>query len=314
MLSDKRGREFEANVSDCVNVDRTPKLREQILAGEFHRLPDPAGAGRVTVEKTFFYADFGRKQFFLVLPRWDRHKWQEASQDLQGTLAHFPESVAPSEQRRVRLVFGLAELREKLLAYDAELNDHLIEVLKILLLYEHPFLLQNERLNLVLDRVATDAVEFVATYDHHRDRYRLGFRRGLVDDLFTREAELQEWIGALQAEVSLKGAHESLWVSMHRWTPTVWALTTLDQRARQIEAGTLPEKWIDSEECGLMLERLPRGSDLSAAAKQDLNVLRGWAKDRRRKKHPSESFKEELWQIYFGKSLKGKPAMLKPEL
>jgi hypothetical protein len=59
---------------------------------------------------------------------------------------------------------------------------------------------------------------------------------------------------------------------------------------------------------------LPRGVELSAAAKNDLQTLRGWAGTKRRRVNPKESLKEELWEIYFGKELRGGQAILKPDV
>ncbi len=312
-LRDKRGRELQANVADCVNVSRTPKARELILEGKFHRVDHPAGTSRVSVEKTFFYSDFGRKQFFLVLPRWDRHKWREATQDLRDMMAHLPEALAPSAQRTVRVVCGLAELREKLVAFDAELDDRMVEVLKAMLLHQHPFLLQWPRLNIVLNRVSPESVEFVVSYDHHPARYRVGYPRRVVDDLVAQGVNLEECIGLMKAATSVKDEDNPLWINLRRGSSSTWALAELDRWATQIELDPKVEIDIDSDDFGQMLESLPRGSELSAAAKRDLNVLRTWTEFRKRRGR-REFLKEELWQIYFGKELKGEWSLIKPDL
>ena len=43
--------------------------------------------------------------------------------------------------------------------------DRVLELLKVLLVSEHPVLLRRPRLRLVLDRVTDDALEFVAAYE-----------------------------------------------------------------------------------------------------------------------------------------------------
>jgi hypothetical protein len=313
-LRDKRGREFQANVADCVNIDRTPKVREQILEGQFHRVPNPTGNGSVSVEKTFFYADFSRRQFFLVLPRWDRHRWQVASDDLRAMMAHFPETLVPSVERKVRVVCGLAELREKLLVFDAEFDDRLVEVLKSLIQYEHPFLLQHPRLNIELDRVTADLVEFVATYDHQPERYRIGFPRQLVDDLFARREDLEEWLQEMKKALDFPDEPDPLWINHRRTTPTTWSLAQLDRYAQDIERDRRAVIDIDSNTFAEMLRLLPRAAELSAAAKNDLQILRGWAGTKRRQRNPRETLKEELWEIYFGKELRGGQAILKPDV
>jgi hypothetical protein len=313
-LRDKRGRNFEANVADSVNIDRTPRVREQILAGEFHRIPDRETGGRISVEKTFFYTDFSRGQFFLVLPRWDRHKWQEATFELRGMLRHLPESLAPKDRRSVRVVFGLAELREKLLAFDAGIDDGLVEAVKAVLLAEHPFLLQHPRLNIVLDRADNEAVEFVCSYDHHPRKYRIGYPRQKVDLLLSHGGELDQVVMDLRQEIADVDKEESFWVNLRRFSPNVWAVSELDRKARQIEAGDQAGVNLNSDAFDFMLRNLPQGSELSAAAKRDLEVLGKWAGDQRKRDRASVSLTEELAEIYLGKKLTGEWGAIKPAL
>jgi hypothetical protein len=313
-LRDKRGRKFQANVADSVNIDRTPRVREQILAGEFHRVADPESGGRVSVEKTFFYTDFTRGQFFLVLPRWDRHKWQEATFELNGMLRHLPEVLAPRDRRSIRVVFGLAELREKLLAFDAQLADDLIEALKAVLLGEHPFLLQYPRLNIVLDRADNDAVEFVCSYDHHLRKYRIGYPRHKVDQLLSQRPELEQLVNDMGQDIAPVDQEKSSWVNLRRLSPSVWALAELDRVASRIETRRGSEVDLDSDAFDFMLQHLPQGSDLSTAAKRDLEVLGRWAGDERKRQGAAVSLTEELAELYLGKKLTGEWGALKPKL
>jgi hypothetical protein len=128
-------------MADSINAGRMPKAREQILAGEFHRFTCANCGRRMTVEKEFSYADFTRNTFIKVKPRQDRHLWRESSVALQRETRRLPGDLSQPQSRSVRVVFGLGELREKLIAEDAGVDDRLIELLKIFLLYEHPVLL-----------------------------------------------------------------------------------------------------------------------------------------------------------------------------
>ena len=313
-LRDKRGRKFQANVADSVNIDRTPRVRDQILTGEFHRIADPESGGRVSVEKAFFYTDFTRHQFFLVLPRWDRHKWQEATFELSGMLRHLPEVLAPKDRRSIRVIFGLAELREKLLAFDAQLDDYLIEALKAVLLGEHPFLLQYPRLNIVLDRADNEAVEFVCSYDHHSRKYRIGYSRQKVEQLLSHRSELEQVMNDFRQEIATVDQEKSLWVNLRRFSPGVRALAELDRLAQQIEAGRGSEVDVDSEAFDFMLRHLPKGSDLSSAAKRNLEIIGRWAGNDRKRDRAAASLIEELAELYLGKELTGEWGALKPAL
>lgn len=313
-LRDKRGQEIEANVADSVNIDRTPRVREQILAGEFHRVPSPTGRGRVSVEKAFFYFDFGRKQFFLVLPRWDRHKWQEASRDLREMITRIPETLVPPDQRNIRVIFGLAELREKLLAFDAGLSDRMVEALKVLAMYEHPRLARSPRLNLVLNRVTDESVELVAFYDHEPSTFRIGYQRTVVEALFAREPELEESIKQLPGDAIRQQDEEPVWVNLRRWSSSNWALGKLHELARDIEDNPRVEINIDSENFLKMLQLLPTGTELPADAKRNLDILASWAGKRRRKRKRRETLKEELWEIRFSKVLRSEWKLIRPEV
>ncbi|HET9484238.1 MAG TPA: hypothetical protein VFO79_09800, partial [Xanthomonadales bacterium] len=84
---DPRGNTRLLDVVECLNVTRTPQLRERVLAGTFHRVSDAQVPGGLrTIEKSFVYADFDRNQFFLVKPRQERETWPEASADLARLL------------------------------------------------------------------------------------------------------------------------------------------------------------------------------------------------------------------------------------
>lgn len=129
---------FPAEIADAVHVSTRRELRDAILAGVFHRFMCPRCGGSTTVEKVFAYTDFDRFHWFVVVPGaalpsvddWRRF----ADETFAATmLSHCPPLVrdhwAPRMQRRV--VFGLAALREKLIAADAGLDDRALEAMKL---------------------------------------------------------------------------------------------------------------------------------------------------------------------------------------
>lgn len=85
------GKASVAPLVDCVNVKRTPKVRDQILEGTFHRVPDPAGGGNwITVKKPFGYVDLDRRQYYLVRPRNERHTFRAANKQLMRMVSVLP--------------------------------------------------------------------------------------------------------------------------------------------------------------------------------------------------------------------------------
>ena len=136
------GQKKKVNMADCINVARTPNARQMILEGKFNRIITEKES--VIVEKEFFYTDFQRNQFFLVKPRFERHSWLEASAQLDRMLNRIPQTFKMDDGRQVRVIFGLAELREKLIATDAGIDDRMVELLKVLVIQDHPFRLKNQ--------------------------------------------------------------------------------------------------------------------------------------------------------------------------
>ncbi|MCB9543886.1 MAG: CpXC domain-containing protein [Myxococcales bacterium] len=129
---------YPAEIADAVHVSTRRELRDAILAGELHRFMCPRCGGSTTVEKLFAYTDFDRFHWFVVVPGaelpfvddWERF----AEETFAATMrSHCPPMVrdewAPRMQRRV--VFGLAALREKLMAADAGLDDRVLEGMKL---------------------------------------------------------------------------------------------------------------------------------------------------------------------------------------
>lgn len=135
------GHRYPAEIAAAVHVSTRRELRDAIVAGVFHRFMCPACGASTTIEKLFAYTDFDRFEWFTVVPGaelpfvgdWERF----AEETFAATMrSHCPPIVrddwAPKMRRRV--VFGLAALREKLIAADAGLDDRVLEGLKLVVL------------------------------------------------------------------------------------------------------------------------------------------------------------------------------------
>jgi CpXC protein len=284
------------NLADCVNVKRTPKVRAQVLTGEFNRIPDPSGKGSITIEKPFFYCDFDRHQFFLVKPRQERHLYVDASAQLVRMVKHVPEGVSGKADQVLRVVFGLGELREKLLADEAGYDDRMIEFMKVFLIYEHPFLLKNARLRITLDRVTEESVDFFAGYDHNPRKFTVGIPRKTADDIMARKEEMKTWAKSTKIKTSLFDLKNDHWVNFWRWSPSNETLSRLKTYAA--EARDKKEINTTSADFKTMLKYLPRGSQLSNWAKKDLNDLFNWAKEK-----SMDKLQATLFEIRFDREL-----------
>lgn len=288
------GKELSVLLADSINIKRSPEIRQRILRGEIHRA-SCSGCGRtMSVEKPFFYTDLERKALFKVLPRWERHLWHDEAAKLDQAVSRLPERMAHDELT-LRVIFGMDELREKLVGEDAGLDDRFVELLKVLLIYDHPILIQRPRLRLVLAAVTEESLEFRATYEHHPERFRLRMSRDLVENIVEKPDTLKSWVtkGIPHGSLFESGA---TWVNLWRFSPQPAAVRQLKAYAAQIQAG----QDIDpaTAEFRKMLRALPRGKHFPRQAKKDLAVL--WFYAQRKK---LESLKAALFELRFGLDL-----------
>jgi hypothetical protein len=267
-------------------------VREKVLDRTLHRAVCPACGRRVAVESRFVYVDARRGTFVEVLPPRERHRWKEASRSLWKAVDE-AKPLHLGAPRRVRVAFGLEELREKIVAEDAGLDDRMTEVLKVLAISDHPVLVQRPRLNLHLDAVRDDALRFLATYEHSPREFEVTVPRSLAEDVLARRDEVVEWVGEAHEEsVFALPEAEDAWVSVRRWAPGTSALSRLETYAAAAAAGKSVRT--ETKAFRSMLDRLPRGAHLSPWAKKALRALEEYA---RRKKLPS--LEESLLEIRF---------------
>lgn len=128
------GRGFTVDVVWGIHITRLPWARRQILDGTFQVFRCPGCDGQVTVEGPSVYTDFARHHYVAVeTPA--SGSWQAAKLRHQTIFEDSFES-GPEIAREMgraftrRLVYGLARLREKLLLWDAGLDDYVVEAVK----------------------------------------------------------------------------------------------------------------------------------------------------------------------------------------
>ena len=270
-VTDRNGNRHDTTLADCLNVQRTPVARQRILDRSLHRVS--AEGQDMQVEKAFFYLDLARGQAFLVQPPRERYRYAEASATLDRML-----QVLPDEMRArvpaLRVAYGVEELREKLVADDAGLDDRAIELMKAAIVHDHPVLLTRARLRLSLDRVDAQGAQFVAAYDHSPKAFTVTYA---TPELFCGDARpLKSWSGTMKKhdlyKLPERGDH---WVNYRRWLPSQDAVADLHATVLALAKGKPPLP--GSATFKSMLQRLPRGSALSSQGKKDLRSLFLWA-------------------------------------
>lgn len=118
----------------------------------------------ITIDRSFLYVDLDRRQVLGVFPRDARAEADQHARHLQDTYERWFCTDASQWIREraqtclVRACFGLEELREKLVADEARLDDYRLELLKCLLLAQDPQFESAEVATLRLDRVTDDGM------------------------------------------------------------------------------------------------------------------------------------------------------------
>lgn len=151
------------NVAIGLHITRLPHVREKILDGEFHRFDCSTCGHRIEVRQPLIYTDFERGHWIEVLPNEEIASWPDLA---PAAAAIFDRAVvhgAPILRSRVeafavRLVFGYAELREKVLLFEAGLDDRAVECLKLLAIRSDPSRF-GFRDRLLVQRIVGDELE-----------------------------------------------------------------------------------------------------------------------------------------------------------
>ena len=130
--------EFELVFS--VNADRRPDLRDAIVAGTFQRQPCPSCGTEFRVDPEFTYMELRHGLYIGVWPVAKRGQWQSLA---KKTAEIFEEGLgkgASPEAKKLgvgiepRAVFGWPALVEKLIAQQAGIDDHTLELAKVMAL------------------------------------------------------------------------------------------------------------------------------------------------------------------------------------
>jgi len=135
------GERYLVEVANGLHISARPDVRQQILDGTFHRFHCPNCGATTNVDILLSFTDFPNRQWFTVAPSTalpHRKRYLELANTSYAQTMQSP--TAPplvqqwSGEMTRRLMFGLAALREKLVAFDAGLDDRVVELLKIQLL------------------------------------------------------------------------------------------------------------------------------------------------------------------------------------
>src|SRR5262245_7318566 len=294
-------RPFPTHVAHTLSARRSPDVRGRILRLQLHRVVCPRCHQVLVVERPMSYVDPDRNLVVFVQPRGARVGYRRDSARLAAAATGLPARLSPARGRQTRVVYGLDELREKLVAQDLHLDDRVVELLKTLVVYEHPFLLRRARLQLFLTGGEGNRLRFVA-YHHNRGKeaWEIFMPRTIVDDLVKRERDLRAW--ARNAHKKPLFDLPDSWVNFRRWTLRYDPLDALRTYAEAIRAGK--KVTLGGDDFTRMVTRLPRGNQLPGWAKQDLRTLFDYARAKK-----ADTVEQKLLEVRFGIELEDEWAL-----
>ena len=181
------GNAVDFTVVYSVNADRRPDLREAIMDSSFQRQDCPSCGKTFRLEPEMTYIHVAGKQWILCQPFSKIVAWNELEEQARSTfeLAYGPTvsrgAQAIGRDLQVRITFGWAALREKLVCAQRGLDDVTLDLLKFALLRDlddSPLAddtelrlvdIQEDQIVLAWIQAATE--QFVETVEVPRDLY-----------------------------------------------------------------------------------------------------------------------------------------------
>ncbi|MCB9544447.1 MAG: CpXC domain-containing protein [Myxococcales bacterium] len=199
---------------ESLNPERFPEARELLRARALHRATCPGCQQTLLVDAPVLYTDFELGLWVHCLPEaWRPHMRQHEADARQLFAQTFapdrPGALALGASLRLRVAFGLEELREKMILAEAALDDRHVEILKLELLATHPALRPAD-----VRRVIVDAVD-----DRHL--HLVAFAGNPLQLLAKMEVD-RAWYDQLHAQAATLAAHypalhDAPCVSLHRY-------------------------------------------------------------------------------------------------
>lgn len=149
-----------------VNADRRPDFREAILEDRFQDTTCGACDHSFRLQPEFNYLDAGHGQWIAAMPAPDMPRYLEIEDVVSALFAQSYGPKAPKAARdvgdklSVRLTFGWPAIREKLLCGAHDLDDVVLEMMKLDLLRKLPSAPMGPGIELRLVAVADDNFAF----------------------------------------------------------------------------------------------------------------------------------------------------------
>jgi hypothetical protein len=135
------GKQSTQSIATSLAISTKTVFKEAILAGEFQKFSCSDCKQEYYVDDPFMYIDFGKKLMIAQFPKSWNSQWQEHETIVRHNFDNYlsgkyaaPSARKLSEGFRLRTVFGLEALAEKISCMESEIDDHLLSILKLQLI------------------------------------------------------------------------------------------------------------------------------------------------------------------------------------
>lgn len=157
------GLEQIAKLARGIHVARAPEAREQVFDRSFHRVVCKQCNTRFVAKRPLIYTDMDRKHWVHVAMPHEEPRWRDlervAVDVFDGAFVGSPLAAALRDGFRVRLVFGMEELREKLVIWRAGFDDATLECAKLQMISRDPALATADKL--LVEQIGERGAELV---------------------------------------------------------------------------------------------------------------------------------------------------------
>jgi CpXC protein len=130
------GTQVLQSVAHSINAKRSPHYKQAILAGQFQRYACSTCGQDYIVDKALIYFDDQDKIWIGMFSAAQERDWQRYENEPMQAYHFACGAAAPSvaqaigQDMKIRTVFGLSALREKILCCQAGMDDTILEILK----------------------------------------------------------------------------------------------------------------------------------------------------------------------------------------
>ena len=133
----KCGQQNDVTIWNMITAHDSPDLKKDLLSGRVNFFVCGSCGYRALMPNALLYHDIDKKLLFSFSPCDDPAEAQELFEKVIETSEESGE-LKKLEGYNLRFITNINDLMEKIITFDAELNDKVVEVIKIMILSQDP--------------------------------------------------------------------------------------------------------------------------------------------------------------------------------